>query len=131
MKLIIVLKPEDAAGLGGDILEEKGMVRSKGIAGLFSITMPTFDPHTMDFGGASRLSPDSNVMHYVEALTDAGIRPVKVSIRTDSNSGLTPLSSSATASGKSAPGRRWANTMGKIHCASLCVEDVVRLLRRK
>jgi hypothetical protein len=91
VKLTIVLRKQDALGLGGQILEAMGMKRSVYEPEVFVVQ------HIQD----PRLVAPVDVLEsmwpvmYVEALMDEGIRPIRVFQRTDSTVGLTPLFASA------------------------------------
>lgn len=131
MKLMITLKPEDASGLGGELLETLGMQRSnhdpKRFTKDLAVTelLDKFEKAVDDEGVSLReedkvqaaagsrlrnrrrrrgLRPtdfllyEDNSMYalpYVEPLTDRGIRPLKVSLMTDSTVVLTPINASA------------------------------------
>lgn len=87
MKITIVLKKQDADGLGGEILSSMGMKRSEFEPQVFSVQ------HVQD---PRRVAPVDVLesmwaIQYAEALMDAGIRPVRIFQKTDSTAGLTPF----------------------------------------
>ena len=100
MKFTIILKQQDADGLGGEILEAMGMERSEHAPTVFMRTLATHNVSTMGTGDNSWSQPEAHTVTYVEALTDAGIRPVRVFQKTDTSSGLTPLHASAWSDSK-------------------------------
>ena len=77
MKVIIVLKKEHADGLGGEVLTDMGMLRSSLHPVVFSTRIP------IDQAKEASLP-------YVEALSEYGIRPVRVFSQTDAGA-LTTL----------------------------------------
>lgn len=94
MKLIIVLKKTDADGLGGEILESHGLTRSKVEPGVFAMVAPIHAVDKLGMGDASWSQPEATTQQVLEALTDYGIRPMRVFQRTDSTAGLTPINAS-------------------------------------
>ena len=94
MKLTIVLKVQDADGFGGEILQGLGMSRSEFEPTVFVLTMPVHEISKFGTGDSSWSQPEAHTQKYVEALTDFGIRPVRVFQKTDSAAGLTPLHAS-------------------------------------
>ena len=87
MKLTIVLKKQDAAGLGGQILEAMGMKRSVYEPEVF-VAQHIADPRIV--APTDVLESQWPIM-YVEALMDEGIRPMRVFQKDNSPLGLTPL----------------------------------------
>ena len=97
MKLTIVLKKQDAEGFGGEVLEAMGMVRSSSCPTVFFSQFPIHDVNQLGTGDNSWSQPEQHSLRYVEALTDYGIRPLRVFQKTDSTAGLTPLHASVWA----------------------------------
>jgi arabinogalactan endo-1,4-beta-galactosidase len=83
MRLVITLKPEDAAGLGGEILTECGAQQSASDPCVFSYYVIMDDTF--------KSVPDY-CMAAIEPLTDRGIIPRMVRIGTESMHSMTPLS---------------------------------------
>ena len=95
MKLTIVLKKQDAIGLGGQILEAMGMKRSVYEPEVF-VAQHIADPRII--APVDVLESMWPIM-YVEALMDEGIRPVRVMQKDNSILGLTPLFASVQPTG--------------------------------
>jgi hypothetical protein len=105
MKFAIILKTQDASGLGGEILEGMGMSRVSET--VFTRTLPVHDIAKFGTGDTSWSQPEANTLLFVEALMDYGIRPIRVFQKTDSTAGLTPLHASfcGGSEGKAEPKR--------------------------
>jgi hypothetical protein len=80
MKLTIVLKKEDADGLGGEILVDLGMTRSETDPQVFWV-YHSYDPTVV---APADVAPGMWATKYVEALADRGIRPLRVLQKTNS-----------------------------------------------
>ena len=89
MKLTVVLKKQDADGLGGEILEGLGMVRSQVEDQVFSLYRLVPD---LTFQPPVDVTDDMWANYVTEALMDRGIRPLRIFQKSNSNAGLTPLS---------------------------------------
>lgn len=96
MKLTIVLKKQDAIGLGGQILEAMGMKRSVYEPEVF-VAQHIADPRII---APVDVTDSMWPIMYVEALMDEGIRPVRVMQKDNSVLGLTPLFASTQAPAK-------------------------------
>jgi hypothetical protein len=92
VKLTVILKKQDADGLGGEILENMGMTRSE-------VEDQVFSSYHLapDLAGIQTGDVDDQMFsaRITEALMDHGIRPMRVFQKTNSNAGLTPLSGNA------------------------------------
>jgi len=95
VKFTIILKQQDADGLGGDLLEAMGMSRSEHATTIFTRMLPAHNVEKLGAGDSSWSQPEMHTQMYVEALADYGIRPMRVFQKTDSTAGLTPLHASA------------------------------------
>jgi len=102
VKFTIILKQQDADGLGGDLLEAMGMVRSEHAPTVFTRQLPMHNVEKLGTGDNSWSQPEQHTQMYVEALADYGIRPMRVFQKHDSAAGLTPLHASAWADAKPA-----------------------------
>lgn len=91
MKLTVILKKADAEGLGGEILEKMGMVRSEVEDQVFSSYHLAPNLDSIQFGDVDDQMFSARVS---EALMDHGIRPIRICQKTNSNAGLTPVSGS-------------------------------------
>lgn len=94
MKIIIVLKKIDADGLGGELLSESGLVRSKHEPQVFARVLPSHEVSEIGLGNGSWSTPEHHTQSIVETLMDYGIRPLRVFQHTNSAAGLTPLHAS-------------------------------------
>lgn len=105
MKVLIELKPEDADGLGGEILTRLGMKKLSsclfaasvvlGVRHLHTVGQPEVDPGDL----ADSMAGESRVVYtraYVESLTDVGIRPVRVRVLSTTET-MSPVLGSAIA----------------------------------
>lgn len=97
MKFSIILKRQDADGLGGDLLEAMGMTRSEHAPTVFTRMLPIHNVEKLGTGDSGWSLPEQHTQMYVEALADYGIRPMRVFQKHDSAAGLTPLHASAWA----------------------------------
>jgi len=93
MKLTIVLKREDADGLGGQILTDLGMTQSETDPQVFWV-YHSFDPAIV---APPDVAPAMWTTKYVEALADRGIRPLRVLQKTGSMLELPQVQASVSA----------------------------------
>lgn len=97
MKLTIVLKKQDAIGLGGQILEAMGMHRSIYEPEVFVVS------HVQDPRLVAPVDVTESMwsVMYLEALMDEGIKPLRVYQKDNSVASLTPLFASTGVRGLS------------------------------
>lgn len=93
MKLIIVLKQHDADGFGGELLTSLGMLRSPVDPGVFSLSTAVHDT-ARGYGDTSWSQPEATTQLFLEALMDAGVRPVRWFHQNDRTAVLTQLRAS-------------------------------------
>ena len=97
MKLTIVLKKQDAIGLGGQILEAMGMHRSIYEPEVF-VVQHIQDPRLV---APVDVTESMWPIMYLEALMDEGIKPLRVYQKDNSTMALTPLYASTGGRGLS------------------------------